>query len=179
MGPALVLAMLSSQDNSITSEQLNSLRFEYIKAELANWEHIVFQGDMDDSRKQREASSNSGDHTSKPVNNSTDNTGVLDKISKPSWTDNFTRQDITFTVLHHLKFLLRHTTILYMHCFRCKELYHPKQHITNRYHTQVKDNSRRVLLHPQLFPMYPTKPCTPIYPLRCRLQDLFHNFLPL
>lgn len=76
MGPALVLAMLSSQDNSITSEQLNSLRFEYIKAELANWEHIVFQGDMDDSRKQREASSNSGDHTSKPVNNSTDNTGT-------------------------------------------------------------------------------------------------------
>lgn len=76
MGSALILAMLPSQDNSITCEQLNSLRFEYIQAELANWEHIVFQGDMDDSRKQREASSNSGDHTSKPVNNSVDNTGT-------------------------------------------------------------------------------------------------------
>lgn len=68
--------MLPSQDNSITYEQLNSLRFEYIQAELANWERIVFQGDMDGSRKQGEASSNSGDHTSKPVNNSTDNTGT-------------------------------------------------------------------------------------------------------
>ncbi|KAG2350627.1 hypothetical protein BDR05DRAFT_994000 [Suillus weaverae] len=68
--------MLPSQDNSITYEQLNSLRFEYIQAELANWEHIVFRGDMDDSRKQGEASSNSGDHTSKPVNNSADNTGT-------------------------------------------------------------------------------------------------------
>jgi DNA replication protein DnaD len=73
-----LLAMLPSQDNSITYEQSNSLRFEYIQAELANWEHIVFQstGDMDDSRKQREASSNNGDHTSQPVNNSTHNTGV-------------------------------------------------------------------------------------------------------
>lgn len=73
-------AMLPSQDNSATYEQSNSLtgRFEYIQAELANWEHIVFQStsDMDDSRKQREASSNSSDHTSQPVNNSTRNTGV-------------------------------------------------------------------------------------------------------
>lgn len=72
--------MPHSQDSSITYEQLDSLRFESIQAELANWENIVFQGDMDDSRKQREASSNSGDHTSNPVNNSADNTGVLDKI---------------------------------------------------------------------------------------------------
>jgi hypothetical protein len=68
--------MLPPQDNSITCEQLNSLKFEYIQAELANWEHIVFQGEMDDSRKQREASSNSGNHTSQPVNNSVDNTGT-------------------------------------------------------------------------------------------------------
>lgn len=72
------LAMIPSQDNSITCEQLNSLKFEYIQAELANWEHIAFQGDMDDSRKQRDASSNSGDHTS---NNPADNTGVLYKTS--------------------------------------------------------------------------------------------------
>ncbi|KAG1773086.1 hypothetical protein EDD22DRAFT_858918 [Suillus occidentalis] len=71
-------AMLPSQDNSITYEKSNSLRFEYIQAELANWERIVFQstGDMDDFRKQREASSNSSDHASQPVNNSTDNTGT-------------------------------------------------------------------------------------------------------
>lgn len=70
--------MLPSQDTSVTYEQSNSLRFEYIQAELANWEHIVFQvtGDMDDFRKQMEASSNSGDRPSKPGNNSTDNTGV-------------------------------------------------------------------------------------------------------
>lgn len=68
-----LLAMIPSQDNSITCEQLNSLKFEYIQAELANWEHIAFQGDMDDSRKQRDASSNSGDHTS---NNPADNTGT-------------------------------------------------------------------------------------------------------
>lgn len=73
-----LLAMLPSQDNSITYEQSNSLRFEHIQAELANWERIVFQstGDMGDSRKQREASSNSGDHTSQPVNNATHNTGA-------------------------------------------------------------------------------------------------------
>ncbi|KAG2156455.1 uncharacterized protein EDB93DRAFT_1247164 [Suillus bovinus] len=65
-----------SQDNSITYEQINSLRFESIQAELANWEHIVFQGDMGDSHRQREASSSSGNHTSKPVNNSADNTGT-------------------------------------------------------------------------------------------------------
>lgn len=72
-------AMLPSQDNSATYDQSSSLgRFEYIQAELANWEHIVFQStsDMDDSRKQREASSNSSDHTSQPVNNSTRNTGA-------------------------------------------------------------------------------------------------------
>jgi DNA replication protein DnaD len=81
--------MLPSQDNSITYEQSNSLRFEHIQAELANWEHIEFQsiGDMDDSRKQREASSNSSDHTSKPVNSSTDNTGVpsQDFLTELDW----------------------------------------------------------------------------------------------
>ncbi|KAG1755044.1 uncharacterized protein EDB91DRAFT_269441 [Suillus paluster] len=68
--------MLSSQDNSITFEQLNSPRFEYIQAELNNWERIIFQGDMDGSRKQGEVSPNTGDHTSTPVNASTDNTGT-------------------------------------------------------------------------------------------------------
>lgn len=78
MWMALFPAMLPSQDTSVTYEQSNSLRFEYIQAELANWEHIVFQvtGDMDDFRKQMEASSNSGDRPSKPGNNSTDNTGT-------------------------------------------------------------------------------------------------------
>ncbi|KAG2155427.1 hypothetical protein DEU56DRAFT_750982 [Suillus clintonianus] len=76
--------MFPSQDNSITYEQLHSLRFEHIQAELANWERIVFQGDMDGSRKQGEASSNSGDHTSsKPVNQSTENTGVFYKTYLP------------------------------------------------------------------------------------------------
>lgn len=77
MQVTFLLIMPHSQDSSITYEQLDhSLRFEYIQAELANWENIVFQGDMDDSRKQKEASSNSGDHTSNPVNNSADNTGT-------------------------------------------------------------------------------------------------------
>lgn len=83
-------------------------------------------------------------------------------------------QDITFTVLHHLTFLLRHTTTSYMLCFRCKELvYHPKQPITNRYLT-LKNNSRGVLLHPQILHMCPTNPCIPIHPWRRRLQDTFH-----
>ncbi|KAG0703104.1 hypothetical protein DFH29DRAFT_917907 [Suillus ampliporus] len=68
--------MLPSQDNSITLEQLNSPRFEYIQAELSNWERIIFQGDMDGSRKQGEIPPNSSDHTSTPANTSTDNTGT-------------------------------------------------------------------------------------------------------
>lgn len=87
-------------------------------------------------------------------------------------------QDITFTVLHHLTFLPRHTTTSYTLCYRCKGLYHPKQPITNRYLT-LKNNSRGVLLHPQIFQMCPTNPCTPIRPWRRRLQDTFHIFPPL
>lgn len=82
-------------------------------------------------------------------------------------------QVIPFTELHHLRSLLRHILTLSTHCFRCKELFHPHQHITTNLSHILKDSSL-VLPRPQFLLMCHTNRCTPTHPLRSLLQDLIH-----